>query len=315
MPGVRSIDLRGEGQSHSGPDRHPDRLISALAGRQHGVVARRQLLERGLTTAQVEGRLARGLLQPIHRGIYAVGTSHTSLHGRWLAAVLACGPSSALSHRSAAALHGLLRARGCPQVAVPERGGRSPQGIRVFRTRQLPEADCTAVSGIRVTSVSRTLLDLAAVLDADALARAFEEADRLGLLHLADLFSLRARSRGRQGLRAFDSALAAHTHPPEVRSELEWRFHRLCRLHDIPPPALNVLVEGHSVDCLWQRERVVVELDGYGYHRTRAAHERDHQRDLDLALAGFAVHRFSYRQVLHRPERVAALVKKALGSA
>ncbi len=312
MPGVRSVDLPGEGQSHA----RPDRLISALAGCQHGVVARRQLLERGLTTGQIEGRLAGGLLHPIHRGVYAVGIPHMSLHGRWLGAVLACGPRATLSHRSAGALHGLLRAHGpCPQVTVPERGGRNPPGIRVFRTRQLPEADRTAVSAIPVTSVPRTLLDLAATLDADALARAFEEADRLGLLQLADLFSLRAGSHGRRGLRAFDAALAAHTHPPDVRSELEWRFFRLCRLHDIPPPALNVLLEGHSVDCLWQRERVVVELDGYGYHRTRAAHERDHQRDVDLALAGFAVHRFSYRQVLQHPERVAALVKKALGSA
>jgi hypothetical protein len=160
--------------------------------------------------------------------------------------------------------------------------------------------------------IPRTLLDLAETADATTLACAFEEADRLRVLSVAELLELRARIHGRRGLRAFDSALAAHTYPADVRSELERRFFDLCRLNGIAPPALNVLVEGHVVDSIWASQRLVVELDGYAFHKTRAAHERDHRRDTDLALAGYTVHRFTYRQVCDQPARVIALVRSSL---
>lgn len=189
MPGVRPVDLPGEAQS----DARPDLLISELAGRQHGVVARWQLIDMGVTKGHVEGRLARGLFHPIHRGVYAVGNPRISIRGRWLAAVLACGPRAVLSHRSAAALHGLLRVRSSnPHVTVPNARRRRPKGVRVHCSRHLLLADRARVDGIPTTSIPRTLLDLAETADATTLARAFEEADRLRLLRIAELVELRA---------------------------------------------------------------------------------------------------------------------------
>jgi Protein of unknown function (DUF559) len=267
----------------------------------------------GVTKGQIEVRRTRGLLHPIHRGVYAVGQPRTSLRGRWLAAVLACGSDALLSHRSAAALHGLLRARSSnPEVTVSDARRRNPRGVHVHRTRHLTEADSATVDAIPTTSIPRTLLDLAETADESTLASAFEEADRLRVLSVADLLALRASSHGRRGLRAFDLALAAHTYPADVQSELERRFHKLCIDEGIPEPALNVLVEGHVVDCLWASHRLVVELDGFRFHRTRAAHERDHSRDAHLALAGYTVRRFTYRQVRDEPAKVIALVRRAL---
>jgi hypothetical protein len=289
---------------------HADGVISRLAQRQHGVVARGQLLGAGLTAKHVRGRIERGLLHPVHPGVYAVGHRRLMPRGRWLAAVLACGPGALLSHRSAAALHGLLHARlSSTDVTAPGSGRRAPSGICLHRTRCLDPTDRTTIDAIPATSIPRTLLDLAEVVDRLTLKRAFEEADRLGLLHLRALDQVRARGRGRHGLAAFDAALAAHTRPPDVRSELERRFLELCEREGIPPPAVNVLVADHVVDCLWPAERLVVELDGFAYHRTRAAHDRDHERDTALAIAGFHVLRFSWSQVCDRPETVAAALR------
>ncbi len=182
----------------------------------------------------------------------------------------------------------------------------------MHRTRHLTDAERARVDAIPTTSIPRTLLDLAETVEATTLARAFEEADRLRVLSVADLLELRARSDGRRGLRAFDSALAAHTYPADTRSELERRFLDLCAEEGLPLPSLNVLVEGHVVDCLWASQRLVVELDGYAFHKTRVAHERDHGRDTDLALAGYTVHRFTSRQVCDQAARVIGLVRSSL---
>jgi predicted transcriptional regulator of viral defense system len=156
---------------------NPDRVIFELARRQHGVVARDQLIGAGITRRQVQIRVGRGSLHPVHRGVYAVGHDRISRHGRWLAAVLACGPNAVLSHRSAAALHGLLGARGCPHVTVSHTGSRSPVGIHVHTARSLLPADRKLVNCIPVTSIPRTLLDLTATEERQTVKRAFEEAD------------------------------------------------------------------------------------------------------------------------------------------
>ena len=165
-----------------------------------------------------------------------------------------------------------------------------------------------------MTSIPRTLLDLAEVADRRSLARAFEEADRLGLLHLHGLEGVRARAHGRHGLPLFDAVIAAHRAPLDVRSELERRFLELCEEAGIPLPSLNVLVERWVVDCLWPEAHLIVELDGFAYHRTRAAYERDRERDLGVALAGFAVLRFSWAQVTRSRGMVAAALRRELAT-
>ncbi len=308
------IDHRRGSQGHTRPAfEHADRRIARLAGRQHGVASRGQLLGAGVTARQIDRRIAHGLLHPLHRGVYAVGANVLSQRGVWLAAVLACGPGALLSHRSAAALHGLVRARGPSDVTVGNRRRERPR-LRTHHARTLLPADRTLVDRIPATSIPRTLLDLAAVADLHTVRRAFEEAERLRLLRMRELEDLRRRCHGHHGTGRFDAALAAHRAPPEVRSELERLLLELCERGGIPLPAVNVQVGCHLVDCLWTGERVVAELDGWTYHRTRAAHERDHQRTTELELGGYVVLRFTYRQVTEQAERVTARLRQALRS-
>lgn len=158
-----------------------ERAIPALAARQHGVVARKQLVALGLGRGAIAHRLAVGRLHRVHPGVYAVGHPLLAARGRWMAAVLACGRSALLSHRTAASLWGLMpTAAARTDVTTPARSRGGPPGIRIHRVRSLHPEDGATVDGIPVTSVSRTLLDLAEVLSAGRLARALEEPNACG---------------------------------------------------------------------------------------------------------------------------------------
>jgi very-short-patch-repair endonuclease len=196
------------------------------------------------------------------------------------------------------------------------RTARSRPGIDVHRVRSLHPDDRTTVDGIPVTTVHRTLLDLAEVVRSSDLRRAFEEAERRRLLDLASFDALFVRSRGRHGLRAIAalredaSASMAHT-----QSKLEAAFLRFCRDHGLPPPATNVLAAGFVVDALWPAERLVVELDGYAFHgTTRAAFERDRARDAELQRAGYRVVRVTWRRLHREPAALAASLRGMLAS-
>jgi predicted transcriptional regulator of viral defense system len=152
-------------------ERHPDHLIGALAAAQHGVVSRRQLLGAGLTPEMVRTRVAMRRLVPLHRGVYAVGHRRLRREGHWLAAVLAVGPGAALSHREAAALHG-LRPADRTTVDVTAAARRRVPGVQVHRVERIDAADATSVDGIPVTTVARTLVDLASVVPPQALRKA-----------------------------------------------------------------------------------------------------------------------------------------------
>jgi len=198
-----------------------DRAVAELAGQQHGVVARRQLLAFGLGPGAIEHRIANGRLHRVHYGVYAVGYRSLTPHGRWLAAVLAAGPGAVLSHRSAAALWGLRPAAGRRiDVTVRRRGRRDRPGIAVHVTRELRDRDRAQRVSIPVTSVARTLLDLAGVIPERQLSRAFEEADRADLLDLDAIEDICLRGRGRRGLGArFGSSPTRPVRlPPPARS-------------------------------------------------------------------------------------------------
>ena len=195
------------GQVHGGIERERrkwlagrERELSRLATKQYGVVSRRQLIAGGLTDRMIDRRLESGRLHSLHRGVYAVGHQTLTVRSSWMAGVLSCGEGAVLSHRSAAALWGLIRPRGreidvLAQMGQARRGKRSG-GLRV-RTVGLAPEDREIVAGIPVTSLARTLLDLADVVDERTLERAFEEADRLGLLELKAVEE--ACGRGRDG--------------------------------------------------------------------------------------------------------------------
>jgi very-short-patch-repair endonuclease len=176
----------------------------------------------------------------------------------------------------------------------------------------LDEDDRGARDGIPVTSVARTLLDQAAILPLDSLRRAFEQAERLRLLDVRTLYAACERSPRRHGLRAVNLLLAEGREPWETRSELERRFVELCRNANLPMPTLNAVVAGYEVDAVWMNQRIVVELDGYAFHRTRAAFERDRARDIALQLAGYRVLRLTSRRLHREPDGIIAALRSLL---
>jgi very-short-patch-repair endonuclease len=287
--------------------------IRALAERQHGVVARRQLLELGCGRGLVQGRIDNGVLIPIHRGVFAVGHARIGKRGQWIAAVLASGPGAVLSHGSAIELWGLRESFGPPEVT--RRSGGSPRaGIRLHQTRVLEDAEKAEKAGIPVTSIERALLDIAPRLDNRQLERTLVAADQGGQLRWPELLRLAERTPMRPGAgRLRRVARAVDPRASDARSPLEVDFLGLCRIHELPLPQVNVWVEGFLVDFVWPAQRVVVETDGYAYHRDRPAFERDHQRTIALTAAGYAVHRATYRMLIQDPTPFLAVVRRSLG--
>lgn len=273
---------------------HP---VAGLAARQHGIVAGFQLAAAGLSPTQVARLVRDGHLHRIHRGVFAVGHRQIPREGRWLAAVLACGTGSLLSHGPAGQLLGILdrRERFALHVSRPSRACRAPAGIVVHHPRSLPAADTTVRLGIPVTTPTRTVWDLATTLSPAPLRRAFEQAEKFRLLdreRLATLLDATPNHRGAGGLRRL---LAERSLPlSETRSWLEDLTLRTCREHGLPPPAVNVPLLGHEVDLLWEAARFVVEADGDD-HLSPAQRDRDNERDTDLGRAGYLVRRYSSR--------------------
>lgn len=289
----------------------PDDHVVKIAEAQHGVISTVQLLRAGLTKDAIRGRAISGRLHSVHRGVYAVGHRRLAPEGRWFAAVLAVGggPSgkggsvlgywrAAISHRSAACLWGLLPvADGSVDVTAADLGGRaSRRGIRIHRSRSMAPSDVTLRDRIPVTTPARTIADLrlalshqhSGALTAWELRRAARQAGVLGLpLGKAD--------------------------PDTTRSDLERDFLRLCRRHGLPPPEVNVRVGPYLVDFLWRERRVVVETDGYRYHRGRVAFQDDRGRGLELKRRGYDVVPLSERQVSEEGDLVAEVLAPLVG--
>jgi very-short-patch-repair endonuclease len=249
-----------------------------------------------------------GRLLRVHRGVYAVGHGRLSQHGRWLAAVLAAGPGAVLSHAAALTLWQLRPRRLGPiDVTVAGRGRRAGSGIRLHCVRALNEADRMTLDAIPVTTVARTLLDYAEQATTQQLRLALDAADRRELLDVHAIEALLDRSRGRHGVRALRGAVAAMGGPaPETRSELERQMLALLRTAGLPEPQCNVVVDGYCVDFLWPEARLVVELDGYPFHRTRRAFEDDRRRDARLQAADYRVLRITAQRLRQEPEVIIA---------
>jgi predicted transcriptional regulator of viral defense system len=287
-----------------------DAEIAALAARQHGVLALRQLVEIGLSASGVRKRAARGNLHRIHRGVYAVGYPKLTGYGHWMAAVLACGPKAVLSHRSTGGLWGVRPDnRRKSDVSVPSPSARPRAAIEVHRSVTLTADDVTTVEGIPCTTIARTLVDLGDVLDRRAVERAVEQADVLRLFDLRQIERAIKRAGPRRGAGLLSSVLENLDGPAPTESELEEAFLAICREAGVPTPEVNAwmtLADGSAikVDFLWRNERLAVETDGHPFHRTRQSRERDTKRDQLLRLAGFEPVRFTGRQVALEKEWV-----------
>jgi very-short-patch-repair endonuclease len=292
-----------------------DLAIAKLAGAQHGVVTRSQLGEAGLGRGGIEHRVAAGRLHRVHRGVYLVGHVARAPLAREAAAVLSCGDNALLSHASAAALWGVL-AKDRPGVDVDvtvigRNPGRRP-GVRTHRAREIDPRDRDVRHRIPVTSVARTLLDIAATEPPRELARSVEAARVRRLVGDRELERLLERASGHKGACALREVLRHTAEPAMTRSEAERRMLALLRAAGLPPSDVNVRVCGHEVDMLWRAERLIVEIDGFEYHRTREAFERDRLRDARLQAAGYRVMRITWRQLSEQPEAVVARVAQAL---
>ena len=280
-----------------------------------GVVSRAQLVALGSSRAAVDTWVRRGRLRVVHRGVYAIGGAVVPREGRWLAAVMACGPGAVLSHLSAAVLWNLLNYDAPePHVTAPASRNGAP-GIRLHRTRSLDAQDTTTHHGIPVTTVHRTLLDIAAGVPTRHLERALAQSERLQLYDQRAIESVIERANGHRGTGLLTRAIADE--PQFTRSELEARMRRLVRAHNLPNPELNTTLDapdhpGIEVDCYFPTHRLVVETDGWDTHRTRQAFEDDRAKDAALTAAGYTVVRFTWRQLRYDPETVAERIKAIL---
>jgi very-short-patch-repair endonuclease/predicted transcriptional regulator of viral defense system len=287
-----------------------DVRIRDLAERQHSVVSLPQLQFLGLSARAVRDRVAAGRLTRIHRGVYAVGHGRLTLRGHWMAAVLAYGQDAVLSHRSAAALHG-IRPDNRPKsdVTVPGRSARSRSRIDVHASTTLTAADVTTIDAIPCTSLARTLLDLAEVVNRRAVEKAINQAEVLRIFDLRAVHEVLSRAAGRRGASVLRSVLADYGGPTLTKQELEERFLALCRAARLPQPEVNAWITlgdgiAYKIDFLWRRERLAVETDGWESHGTRQAFENDRRRDRLLSLAGWTVVRFTWRDVERQPDEV-----------
>lgn len=295
-----------------------------LAERQHGVVARRQLLAAGFSSQIVSGRVQSGYLARLFRGTYAVGRGEVSQRGLWMAGVLVSGDGAALARRSSAAAWGFLRVR--PAVDTIRVGDACRQRARVRladntisvplsvrRTRSLPDEHVTHIDRVPVTTVERTLLDLAALVPASEYRRAWLEADRLGLLDDSALAALVVATKGGPGKAKFRKQVAGRIDlVAEARSILESLYLDVCFEFGFELPEVNTEICGFEVDCVWPGRRLVVELDSYEFHRGRENFEKDVARANELRTNGWSLLRFTWRMVTADSDHVSAQVKAAL---
>ena len=290
-----------------------DRAIARLAAAQHGVVTAAQLEAAGFREAVIRRRVDGGWLVRRHQGVYQLGVVPARF-GDEMAALLAVGPRAVLSHRTALAVRRLAdRGARVDVLCVGEAAGRRP-GIRPHRATTLPPCDVATLHGLRVTAPARTLTDLAATTPPVELERLVEEMQVQDLATASEIAEAIHRAAGRPGVKKLRTVVALLDEPLFTRSEAERRLKSLLRSAHLPMPRTNVRRAGWEVDAVWDRQRLVVEVDGYRYHRTRAKFERDRRKDGQLLLAGYRVLRITWRQLTNEPETVVATIAAALAT-
>jgi predicted transcriptional regulator of viral defense system len=299
-----------------------DQALAELALGQHGVFGLDQLRELGLTDDAVHKRVATGRLHRIHHGVYSlVPRELLKREGLYMAAVLACGPGAVLSHRSAARLHE-LRNYGYHriEVTVPRRSARAHSGVAVHRSTTLTQADATVKDNIPTTTVARTLFDIAELVTARQLERAFDQADAMQLLDLNEIDDQLARNPTRPAAKAVHHLLQTHyigSTPTE--NEFEDAFLALTRGLGLPDPTPQFYIDPGDgdppirADFAWTDLKIVVETDGQKTHGTNQAFESDRRRDQRLTAAGWTVIRTTWRQMQYRAYELRETLLKLLG--
>jgi len=267
--------------------------VASVAERQHGVISRRQLLEIGVPSSTIAEWVHAGHLHTVHRGVYAVGHPGVSREGRWMAAVLAGGEGSTLSHVPGARFTGLDRAKGIGPIHVTLRRGhnRNVPGIRFHRPRELAQVDRMLRGRVPVTTAARTIFDLATILRPKDLRDRYEQAEYLEVLDHARLRTLVTEHPTHRGNPELRRLLDMPYVPLSLtRSKLERVIFRVCRDHDLPLPEKDAPFLGYELDFHWPDAHFVVETDG-GQH-VGEQRDKDNERDIAVLRAGELVRRY-----------------------
>lgn len=302
-------------------------IILELANRQHGVLSRRQLLAKGIPAKTISDRIANSSLFPVYPGVYLAGRPQLTRDGALLASLLAAGDGAVLGARSAAALWGFLDHQS-PVEVFRIRGGRNQRArirvdgerwwpyLLIRQPRELPAIDLGVKRGLTLTSPARTLRDLAMGLQEEKFRWAFMEADRLGLLSDPSLIACADQTQGRKGGAMFRQMVYRRIpNIDQAESLLEAIVLDLNQSGRIPVPEVNRKTHGYRPDFRWSRHRVIVEADGYEFHRGQEAFENDAFRANRLRADGWTVLRFTWRMVTEKPDDVAEMIRSTLSNA
>jgi hypothetical protein len=274
-------------------------LIEGLATRSHGVVARAELLGLGLSPDEILHRMRSGALIRVHRGVYRVGHQAPSTLAGYMAAVKACGSGSLVAIGAAAYLWELIKGTSPPPVVLTPTK-RRVRGVRTRQSRGIDPADATTFRGIPVTTVARTLVDQAAELSVEKLARACHEAGVKHRTTPAEVEAVLDRRPNSPGARKLRRILRGDERV--TLSPLEKRFLALLRQRGLPLPSeTNRHFAGKRVDCRWPDSSLTVELDSYRYHSSRHAWETDHRRERLARAAGDEFRRYTWGDVFEQP--------------
>ena len=302
---MTEVDKRGLDPSSV----HVDQLIGLVAGRQDGVILREQLRALGLGRGAIAHRCKRGLLRPLHTGVFLWGQLTPTPDARARAAAFVAGAGAFVTHAWALSLwrlHGPID--GPVDVTVVGRRVRH-RGIRGHESEPLHRPDVRLLRGIPVTAPARSLLDGASELSARDLAAAVEQAQINRLVTRSDIAAALQRAPRRAGARALRALL---DEPAFTRSQAERMLVALLRAATLPQPLFNARIEGFEVDALWRRERVVLEFDSYAFHATRAAFERDRRKTAALARRRYVVLRTTWRELTEASHALIARTAEAL---
>ncbi len=285
--------------------------IGRIAGRAHGVVAYAELVAAGISRDEIRGRVRRGALIREYRGVYRVGHAAPSAEARYLAAVKACGRGAVLSGLAAAHLLQLVRrSPSLPQVTTLTE--RRVEGISTRRARRIDRRDVTTHRRVPVTTPPRTLVDIAADLGEDQLARACHEAGvkyKTTPRQVEEVLKRRPTTPGAAKLRRIISGDTKVS-----LSALERRFLARLKEADLPlPDETNRIAGTKRVDCRWTKQRLTVELDSYAFHNSRHAFEQDRKREREAYARGDHFRRYTYQDVFEHPAQMLAELTELLG--
>lgn len=286
------------------------RAVARIAGRQDNVISGEQLAKAGMGRGAVAYRVATGAWQRLYRNVYLLGPAPPTPMARARAAAMACGTGAVVSHRSAAEMLGLLpKIAGEVHVTVVARNPRAQPGIRLHRAKAFARGELTKMRGIPLTSVARTIADLAATESAQDVERALQEALYRRVVTPAAVLAVLAREPRRKGARVVRALLSDSR---MTRSEKERALLKLIDAAQLPKPLTNVRLHGYLADVYWPAHRLVLEFDGWQAHGHRLAFEHNRKRDQVMLANGLAVMRVTDRHLEHEPVALLARIAQAL---